>query len=63
MLTEAHSGNEWLAIAVGFTVAIVSGLLAISFLLAWLRSRSVTVFSVYRIGLAVAVVILVVAGR
>ena len=63
MLTEAHSGNEWLAIAVGFGVAVVSGLLAISFLLAWLRSRSVTVFSVYRIGLAVAVVILVVAGR
>jgi undecaprenyl-diphosphatase len=63
MLTEAHSGNEWLAIAVGFAVAIVSGLLAISFLLAWLRSRSVTVFSVYRIALAALVVILVVTGR
>jgi undecaprenyl-diphosphatase len=63
MLTEAHSGNEWLAIAVGFAVAIVSGLLAIGLLLAWLRTRSVTVFSVYRIALAALVVILVVTGR
>ncbi len=63
MLTEAHTGTEWLAIGVGFAVAIVSGLLAIGFLLSWLRRRSVTIFSVYRIALALLVVILVIAGR
>jgi undecaprenyl-diphosphatase len=59
LLTEAHTGTEWLAIAVGFAVAALSGLVAIGFLLAWLRRRSVTVFSLYRIGFAVVIVMLV----
>jgi undecaprenyl-diphosphatase len=63
LLTEPHTGTEWLAIGVGFVVAAVSGMVAIGFLLAWLRRRSVTVFSVYRIVLAVLVVALVLAGR
>ena len=57
------SGTEWLAIGVGFVVAALSGLVAIGFLLAWLRRRSVAAFSVYRIGFAAAIVILVLAGR
>jgi undecaprenyl-diphosphatase len=63
MLTETHSGSEWVAIGVGFVVAVASGLIAIGFLLAWLRRRSVVVFSVYRIALAILVVLLVVGGR
>jgi undecaprenyl-diphosphatase len=63
LLDEAHTGTEWLAIGVGFAAAAVSGMLAIGFLLAWLRSRSVAVFSLYRIGLAVLVVALVGLGR
>ncbi len=63
LLTEAHSGTEWLAIGAGFVTATVAGLLAIGFLLAWLRSRSVTVFSVYRIAFAALVVVLVLVGR
>jgi undecaprenyl-diphosphatase len=63
MLTESHTGSEWLAIGVGFVVAVASGLIAIGFLLAWLRTRSVTVFSLYRIALALLVVLLVVVGR
>ena len=63
LLTEAHTGTEWLAIGVGFVVAALSGLLAIGFLLAWLRRRSVTAFSVYRIGFAAVIVLLVAVGR
>jgi undecaprenyl-diphosphatase len=63
LLTEPHSGIEWLAIGVGFAVAAASGMLAIGFLLSWLRRRSVTVFSIYRIALALLVVLLVVIGR
>ena len=63
LLTETHTGTEWLAIAGGFVAATVAGLLAIGFLLAWLRTRSVAVFSVYRIAFAALVVILVLAGR
>lgn len=63
LLTEAHTGNEWLAIAAAFAAATISGMLAIGFLLRWLRSRSMTVFSVYRLAFAALIVTLVVAGR
>ncbi len=57
------SSTEWLAIGVGFVVAALSGLVAIGFLLAWLRRRSVAVFSAYRIAFAAVIVILVLVGR
>ncbi|MDQ2674492.1 MAG: UDP-diphosphatase, partial [Chloroflexota bacterium] len=49
LFDEPLSGNEWLAIGVGFAVAALAGLAAIGFLLAWLRRRSVAVFSLYRL--------------
>jgi undecaprenyl-diphosphatase len=63
LLTESHTSVEWLAIVAGFLAATVAGLLAIGFLLAWLRSRSVAVFSLYRVAFAALVVGLVLAGR
>ena len=63
LFDEALTSNEWLAIGAGFVVAAASGLLAIGFLLAWLRRRSVAVFSLYRVGFAAIIVILVLVGR
>jgi undecaprenyl-diphosphatase len=63
LLDEPHTGTEWLAIGAGFAAAAIAGLLAIGFLLAWLRRRSFLVFGVYRVALAVLVVALVMAGR
>lgn len=63
LLTETHTGTEWLAIGVGFAVATVAGMAAIGFLLSWLRTRSVAVFSLYRFGFAALVVALVAIGR
>lgn len=63
LFDQSLTSNEWLAIGVGFVVAAVSGLLAIGFLLAWLRRRSVAVFSLYRLGFAAVIVVLVLAGR
>ena len=63
LLTESHTGTEWLAIGVGFAVAAVSGIIAIGFLLAWLRQRSVAVFSIYRLATAALIVVLVIIGR
>jgi undecaprenyl-diphosphatase len=63
LLTEAHTGNEWLAIGAAFVAATISGALAIGFLLRWLRTRSMTIFSVYRLAFAALIVGLVVAGR
>jgi undecaprenyl-diphosphatase len=56
-------GAEWLAIGVGFAVAALSGLVAIGFLLAWLRRRSVAIFSLYRVGFAAVIVLLVAIGH
>jgi undecaprenyl-diphosphatase len=63
LLTEAHTPTEWIALVAGFGAAAVAGMLAIGFLLAWLRSRSVAIFSLYRFGFAALVVVLVLAGR
>ena len=63
LLEASHTSTEWLALGVGFAVAAVSGMLAIGFLLSWLRRRSVTIFSVYRIAFAALIVTLVVLGR
>jgi undecaprenyl-diphosphatase len=63
LLDAPLTGSEWVAIGVGFVVAAISGMAAIGFLLAWLRRRSVAVFSLYRILLAVVVVAFVMAGR
>jgi undecaprenyl-diphosphatase len=63
LFDEPLSGTEWLAIGVGFAVAALAGLLAIGFLLAWLRRRSVAVFSLYRVAFAAVIVVLVLVGR
>jgi undecaprenyl-diphosphatase len=63
LFDEPLSGNEWLAVGVGFVVAALAGLLAIGFLLAWLRRRSVAVFSLYRVAFAAVIVVLVLVGR
>jgi undecaprenyl-diphosphatase len=55
--------TEWGVIVGGFLASMVAGFLAIGFLLAWLRRRSVLVFSLYRLAFAAVVVLLVMAGR
>jgi undecaprenyl-diphosphatase len=63
LLDVSHTGTEWLAITAGFAGAAIFGMLAISFMLSWLRHRSVAVFSVYRLLFAGLIVALVVVGR
>jgi undecaprenyl-diphosphatase len=63
LLEASPTTTEWVAIAVGFVAAAVSGLLAIGFLLSWLRRRSVAIFCIYRVVFAALVVLLVAAGH
>jgi len=63
LFIEPHTGGEWLAITAGFGASAVAGMLAIGFMLAWLRTRSVAVFSIYRVAFAALIVILVLSGR
>ena len=60
LFEQPLSGNEWVAVAVGFVVAAASGLFAIGFLLTWLRTRTVLVFSLYRLAFAALIVLLVI---
>jgi len=48
-------GNEWVMIGVSAVVAFCSGLLAIHFLLSFLKKHSLHIFAIYRIALAVIV--------
>ena len=63
LLEASPTSTEWIAIAVGFAAAAISGMLAIGFLLSWLRHRSVAIFCIYRIVFAAVIVLLVAAGR
>jgi undecaprenyl-diphosphatase len=63
LLAASLTGEQWIAVGVGFAVSALSGLLAIGFLLAWLRRRSVAIFSLYRLAFAGLVVALVLIGR
>ncbi len=60
LLDASLTTNEWFAVAAGFVVAAISGMLAIGFLLAWLRTRSVALFSLYRLIFAAGIVLLVI---
>ena len=63
LLDASHTGVEWLALVAGFAAAAIAGALAIGFTLSWLRRRSVTIFSLYRLAFAGLIVALVAAGR
>jgi undecaprenyl-diphosphatase len=63
LLVEPHTSTEWLAIGVGFAAAAIAGFVAIRFMLSWLRTRSVAIFTLYRFALAAVVVVLVNSGR
>jgi undecaprenyl-diphosphatase len=48
---------EWVPLIAGMVAALLSGLLAIGFLLRYLRTRSLNVFVAYRIVLAAVVLV------
>jgi undecaprenyl-diphosphatase len=54
---------DLLPLAAGFLTALVAGLIAIAFLLSYLRRRSTALFIGYRFALAAALVAFAVAGR
>jgi undecaprenyl-diphosphatase len=60
LFEESLTTTEWVAVAVGFAAAAIAGLLAIGFLLSWLRTRSVAIFCIYRVLFAALIVVLVV---
>ncbi len=58
---EAGVAVEMVPLVVGMAAAFVTGLLAIGFLLRWLRTHPMTIFIVYRLVLAAIIVVAVLA--
>jgi len=52
------TGFEWLVMATGFTTAFIVSIIAIRFLLNYVRNHDFTVFAYYRIALAAVVLLL-----
>ncbi len=50
----SFTGNEWMALGIGFVVAFVTALVAIRWLLSFLKSHTFAPFGVYRIVAAIA---------
>ena len=63
LLGGGLAGSDLLPLAAGFATALVAGLAAIAFLLAFLRRRSTALFIAYRYLLAMVLVIAVLLGR
>jgi undecaprenyl-diphosphatase len=63
LLGGGIAGSDLLPLAAGFATALVAGLVAIAFLLAFLRRRSTALFIGYRYALAAGLVIAVLMGR
>jgi len=49
-------------LAIGFAVSFVSGLAAVAFMVRYLRAHSLNIFVVYRVALAIVILIAVAAG-
>ncbi len=63
LLSTGLAGADVAPLIAGFAAALVSGLVAITFLLAYLRRRSTALFIGYRFAAAAVLVVLVVLGR
>jgi undecaprenyl-diphosphatase len=63
LLGGGLAGADLLPLAAGFATALVAGLIAIAFLLAFLRRRSTALFIGYRYALAGGLVVFVLLGR
>jgi undecaprenyl-diphosphatase len=49
-------------VAIGFTVSFVSGLAAVAFMVRYLRTHSLSLFVVYRVGLAIVIIVAIALG-
>lgn len=58
----AAAHEDWLALAVGFGVSVVTAFLAVKWLLGYIRGHRFTPFAVYRILLGIALLLVLPAG-
>jgi undecaprenyl-diphosphatase len=57
------AGEDWTALAVAFVAATVTAFVAVKWLLRYIQTHRFTVFSIYRIALGIALLLLVPSGQ
>lgn len=62
MLQSGAVAENWGIYAIGFLASAISGYLAVAYLLAFLRTKPLTVFAYYRFGLSALLILLLVIG-
>ena len=61
-LAAAPQGEDWIALAIGFTAATVTGFVAVRWLLGYIKRHSYTPFAIYRIVFGVILLLAMPAG-
>ena len=59
----AVSTHQWIVLAIGFVVSLIVALAVVAWFMRWVRKRGFAPFAVYRIVLAVALLLILARGR
>ncbi|HET9857687.1 MAG TPA: undecaprenyl-diphosphate phosphatase [Chthoniobacterales bacterium] len=58
----AVDGHQWVVLAIGFIVSFIVALIVVAWFMRWVRARGFAPFAVYRIALAIVLIILLMRG-
>src|SRR5216684_62135 len=56
------NGHEWIVLAIGFVVSFIVALAVVAWFMRWVRARGFAPFAIYRIALAIVLIILLMRG-
>lgn len=56
------NGHEWIVLAIGFVVSFIVALAVVAWFMRWVRTKGLAPFAIYRIGLAIVLIILLMRG-
>ena len=56
------NGHEWIVLAIGFVVSFIVALAVVAWFMRWVRTKGFAPFAIYRIGLAIVLIILLMRG-
>ena len=58
----AVDGHQWVVLAIGFIVSFIVALIVVAWFMRWVRARGFAPFAIYRIALAIVLIILLMRG-
>jgi undecaprenyl-diphosphatase len=58
----AVNGHEWIVLAIGFVVSFIVALVVVAWFMRWVRTKGFAPFAIYRIALAIGLIVLLLGG-